>query len=97
MLFVFNFHPDKSYQNYKVGTFWKSDHFILMESDSLKYGGHKRLDDANGKWFQTINEQKDKRPYALQIYLPSRSVIVFCPYEVAQRMASELPEMPAPS
>lgn len=65
LLFVFNFHPANSYENYKVGTFWKSDHFILLESDCLKFGGHKRLDDAQGKWFQTANEKKDKRPYTL--------------------------------
>ena len=33
LLFVFDFHADKSYENYKIGTCWKSDHMILFDSD----------------------------------------------------------------
>ena len=33
LLFVFNFHASKSYENYKIGTHWKSDHMLLFDSD----------------------------------------------------------------
>ena len=34
LLFVYNFHPTKSFENYKIGTKWDSDHIILFETDS---------------------------------------------------------------
>lgn len=33
LLFVFNFHPTQSYEAYKVGTSWDSDHKILYDTD----------------------------------------------------------------
>jgi len=32
-LFIFNFHPSKSFEDYRIGTLWKSDHIILFDSD----------------------------------------------------------------
>lgn len=53
LLYLFNFHPEKSFENYSIGTLWKSDHFIVMESDEERFGGHRRLDDAHGRWYET--------------------------------------------
>jgi len=33
LLFAFNFHPTKSFENYAIGTQWASDHIILFDSD----------------------------------------------------------------
>ena len=33
LLFVFNFHTNKSFQDYKIGTLWNSDHIIAFDSD----------------------------------------------------------------
>jgi 1,4-alpha-glucan branching enzyme len=51
LLFIFNFHPDKSYENYPIGTHWKSDHFVVFESDEERFGGFRRLDNAHRIWF----------------------------------------------
>lgn len=53
LLYLFNFHPEKSFENYPIGTLWKSDHFIVMESDENRFGGHRRMDDAHGRWYET--------------------------------------------
>ena len=55
LLYVFNFHPDKSYENYQIGTLCKSDHFVIMESDEERFGGHRRLDDAHNRWYESHN------------------------------------------
>jgi 1,4-alpha-glucan branching enzyme len=83
LLFMFNFHPEKSYENYQVGTLWKSDHFVIMESDEERFGGHKRLDDAHRRWYESYNQQCDGRPNSIKIYLPSRTCIILCAYENA--------------
>ena len=51
LLYVFNFHGSQSQSDYEIGTFWKSDHFILFESDEERFDGHQRLNEAHGKWF----------------------------------------------
>lgn len=40
LLYVFNFHPLNSYENYHIGSLWVSDHFVLLESDEERFGGH---------------------------------------------------------
>jgi 1,4-alpha-glucan branching enzyme len=94
LLFIFNFHGNKSYSDYDIGTFWKSDHFILFDSDEERFDGHRRLDDAHGKWIKPVARKTNERPYTLRLYLPSRCCIVLCPYEAAQSKTFGIPEMP---
>lgn len=94
LLFVFNFNGFKSFENYKVGTLWQSDHFVLFESDEERFGGYQRLNDAHGKWYESFKEAKNNRPNSINIYLPARTVIVFCAYENAINIGEEVPEMP---
>ena len=56
LLFIFNFHTNDSYEGYEVGTSWKSDHFILFDSDEERFDGHRRLDQAHGKWFKPLKK-----------------------------------------
>ena len=53
LLFVFNFHPNQSFENYEIGTKWSSDHFIVYESDEQRFGGLMRLEGAHNHWFPT--------------------------------------------
>jgi len=46
LVFIYNFHPSNSYENYLLGTYWDSPHMILYETDHETYGGHKRLNGA---------------------------------------------------
>ena len=73
LLFVYNFHHSKSFENYFVGTPWSSDHFVVYESDEERFGGHQRINGSHNIWFQAFNEPKDKRDYHLKLYIPSRS------------------------
>ena len=39
LVYVFNFHPNKSFEDYRIGTYWKTDHFLVLDSDEDKFGG----------------------------------------------------------
>lgn len=93
LLFIFNFHASNSYEDFKIGTTWSSDHFVLFETDDARFGGHDRLRDAHGKWIEVNhNDEWDNRPNSFKIYLPNRCAIVLCPLENAQDF--DVPEMP---
>lgn len=51
LLYVYNFHHSKSHENYKVGTMWSSDHFVVYESDEERFGGHQRINGSHNIWF----------------------------------------------
>uniref|UniRef100_A0A665V0J3 1,4-alpha-glucan branching enzyme n=1 Tax=Echeneis naucrates TaxID=173247 RepID=A0A665V0J3_ECHNA len=44
VLFIFNFHPSKSFQNYRIGVEVPGKYKIKLDTDETLYGGHGRLD-----------------------------------------------------
>uniref|UniRef100_A0A4W6C238 1,4-alpha-glucan branching enzyme n=1 Tax=Lates calcarifer TaxID=8187 RepID=A0A4W6C238_LATCA len=44
VLFIFNFHPSKSFQDYRVAVEVPGKYKIKLDSDEVLYGGHGRLD-----------------------------------------------------
>jgi len=56
LLFVFNFHPTKSFTDYKVGLNLSGSLKIVLNSDNAEYGGHNRIDNdityptSDGEW-----------------------------------------------
>ncbi|OWF54507.1 1,4-alpha-glucan-branching enzyme [Mizuhopecten yessoensis] len=44
LVFVFNFHPTKSYTDYKIGVNNPGKYKLVLDSDAEEFGGHKRLD-----------------------------------------------------
>jgi 1,4-alpha-glucan branching enzyme len=40
LIYIFNFHTNNSYTDYLIGTHWRSDHMILIETDEERFGGH---------------------------------------------------------
>ncbi|XP_068240503.1 1,4-alpha-glucan-branching enzyme [Palaemon carinicauda] len=74
-VFAFNFHPNKSYSDYKIGIGNGGKYKIVLDSDAEEFGGHKRLD--HSVEFFTKQEDFNGRPNSLMIYLPSRVAIVF--------------------
>jgi len=65
LVYIFNFHPEKSYTDYLVGTNWSSDHMILFETDEERFGGHQRLNDAHRKWFKVKKQAQHGRTHSL--------------------------------
>mmetsp|Transcript_56574 Transcript_56574/g.64594 ORF Transcript_56574/g.64594 Transcript_56574/m.64594 type:complete len:927 (-) Transcript_56574:103-2883(-) len=81
LLWIFNFHPSKSFEHYRVGTRWACDHEIIFDTDGKKFGGTERLGDAYNEKFPHIEENWHGRANYIQIYIPSRSAIILRPTE----------------
>lgn len=77
LLFIFNFHPNKSYEHYRIGTKWASGHKILLDSDESRFGGYDRLNYGHNNYFPIIREKWNNRANHFHIYIPSRTAIVF--------------------
>ena len=76
LLFVFNFHPYKSFENYKIGTKWGTKHKIVLDSDEFRFFGKGRLEYGHGNFFPIINQGWNNRPNQFNLYIPSRTCMV---------------------
>ena len=76
LLFVFNFHMHKSYENYKIGTQWGTQHKIILDSDEFRFFGKGRLEYGHGHFFPIIREGWNNRPNHFNLYVPSRTCMV---------------------
>ncbi|XP_048242029.1 1,4-alpha-glucan-branching enzyme-like [Haliotis rufescens] len=74
LVFIFNFHHDKSYTDYKIGVGAPGRYRIVLDSDAEQYGGHKRLNHDTD--FFTKDEPWNERPHHTYVYIPSRVAIV---------------------
>ncbi|XP_046873763.1 1,4-alpha-glucan-branching enzyme-like isoform X2 [Hypomesus transpacificus] len=80
VLFIFNFHPTKSYQHYKVAVGSPGKYTIKLDSDEIQYGGHGRLE-HNIEFF-TEAQPFNGRPNSMMVYIPCRTAIVLANEEI---------------
>ncbi|MCU0454763.1 MAG: alpha amylase C-terminal domain-containing protein [Bacteroidales bacterium] len=75
LLFVFNFHPVKSFTDYGIPV--KGKYRVLIDSDDPAFGGFNRFD---RKTIYTSVKKADRAtlnvPFRLYLYLPSRTAVV---------------------
>ncbi|KAH0566028.1 1,4-alpha-glucan-branching enzyme [Trichoglossum hirsutum] len=74
LLWVFNFHPTKSFADYRVGVEQGGTYKIVLNSDDPKYGGLGRIDESTR--FFTAAIEKNDRKNSTQVYIPTRTAIV---------------------
>lgn len=75
-LFVFNFHPTKSFTDYGISLTGKFK--IILDSDDPKFGGFDRID--RSVIYSSIRKTERhslNTPFTLYLYLPSRTALVF--------------------
>jgi len=71
-LFAFNFHYAKSFDGYFIPTPGPGDYQVVMSTDDFCYGGDGRI------YHQCYKATKrENGTYGFQIYLPSRTAVVF--------------------
>ncbi|XP_013380522.1 1,4-alpha-glucan-branching enzyme isoform X2 [Lingula anatina] len=71
LLWVLNFHPFKSYTDYRIGVETPGKYKMVLDSDSEEHGGHKRLD--HNVDFYTFPEPWDNRSCSIMVYSPCRT------------------------
>jgi 1,4-alpha-glucan branching enzyme len=74
-LFVFNWHPTKSYNDYRVGCKQEGIYAIALNSDDPEYGGHGNVKSETTALATAMPH--DGRPASFQVYAPSRTVVVY--------------------
>ncbi len=73
VIFVFNFHPSKSFEGYFVPVEFEGRYEVALCSDDGEFGGFNRVDTTYG--YDTYRAEDNR--VGFNCYLPSRSAIVF--------------------
>lgn len=80
LLFVFNFHPNQSFPDYKVGVETPGEYVIVLNTDLEEFGGFDRVkettEDGKQITFPTSPENWNNRSNALFLYIPCRAALV---------------------
>jgi len=74
LLFIFNFHPTKSFTDYRVGINVAGEYKIVLSSDDKQYGGFENVD-VNVKFITTPLEWNGRKNW-LHVYIPPRVCLV---------------------
>lgn len=74
LLFIFNFHPFKSFTGYRIAVNTPGKYMIALDSDSEAYGGHQRINHRTE--FFTENLSYNNRQNSLLVYIPCRVALV---------------------
>lgn len=75
LVFVFNFHPSKSFPDYPIGVPQHGTYKVVLNSDDKQFGGEERID-ASVKHY-AIPEHWSDRPNKMMVYIPCRTAIVY--------------------
>jgi 1,4-alpha-glucan branching enzyme len=91
LLFVFNFHPSKSFTDYRVGVEEDGEYKIVLSSDERNFGGFDNIA-LDGKYFTTPMEWNGRKnwlqvcpvksevhltdKYFVEVYIPTRTCVV---------------------
>ena len=82
LVFVFNFHWNSSYTDYKVGCLKPGDYKLVLSSDEAVHGGYGNASIFNDTTFVAHEgDAHDNRPSSFMCYLPSRTMTVYAPAE----------------
>jgi len=74
LLWVFNFHPTKSYTDYRVGIEAAGKYQVVLNTDRTEFGGWNRIDEST-EFFTTDLKWNDRSNF-VQVYIPTRTAIV---------------------
>lgn len=73
VLFIFNFHPSKSYMDYKLGVEKAGKYKIVLSTDSPNFKGFDNVDESTD--YYTSPGEWDNRANSIMVYIPSRTAI----------------------
>ena len=74
LLFIFNFHPTKSFVDYRIGTKLSGKLKLALNSDSKAFGGLGRIDESIEHFTDPFGH--NNMPNFVQVYIPSRCALV---------------------
>ena len=74
MVFIFNFHPTKSFSDYRIPAPDAKDYKIILSTDESEFSGFDNVQAGQEYPWQDVST--DKYPQSIQIYIPSRTAQV---------------------
>jgi len=74
LIFLFNFHPDRSFTDYGIEVI-PGEYVLLLDTDEERFGGHKRLISGQHYFTQPVIDNGVQRNW-LKVYLPCRCAMV---------------------
>ncbi|KZT12730.1 glycoside hydrolase family 13 protein [Laetiporus sulphureus 93-53] len=74
LLFVFNFHPTKSFTDYRVGVEVPGEYHVILTSDEPRFGGFGNVQ-LGGQYLTTPLGWNGRRNW-VQVYIPTRTCVV---------------------
>lgn len=74
MMSLTTVNPTESFVDYRVGVEVPGKYKVVLNSDDKQFGGHARVDNS-GEYFTTPMEWNGRKNW-LQVYIPSRTVLV---------------------
>lgn len=83
LVFVFNFHPENTYQGYKVGCDLPGKYRVALDSDAFEFGGYGRIGHdvdhfTSPEGIPGIPETNfNNRPNSFRVLSPARSCVVY--------------------
>jgi 1,4-alpha-glucan branching enzyme len=77
LVFVFNFHWSNSYSDWRIPVPDPSDYQMILNTDSMQFGGHGLARDDTKFIWQPVPAGQWKQ--SMMIYVPARSAQVFAP------------------
>jgi 1,4-alpha-glucan branching enzyme len=73
-LFIFNFHPSRSYDGYRIDA-PSGQYRLVVDSDAEIYGGHGRLEPDQVYFTQPEGKEPHLR-HRISLYMPTRTALV---------------------
>lgn len=75
LVFVFNFHTEKSFPDYPIGVPNAGTYKAVLNSDDKQFGGQSRIDSSVPHFSEPVNYAN--RPNKMFVYIPCRTAIVY--------------------
>lgn len=73
-VFVFNFHPTKSFTDYRIGVEVAGTYRVVLQTDTGDVGGFNRIDEST-RFFTTPFAWNNRKNFT-QVYIPTRTAMV---------------------
>ncbi|XP_048581056.1 1,4-alpha-glucan-branching enzyme isoform X3 [Nematostella vectensis] len=77
LLWIFNFHPTKSFPDYRVGVNRAGKFNLVLSTDAEEFGGHRRVDPDCRYYVES--RPWHNRAFSLLVYIPCRCALVLAP------------------
>ena len=77
LVFAFNFHPNESFEKFRIPVPQQAQYHLILDSDDERFGGHGRINHETIFTWEDIAMYGHKQ--SIQIYLPTRTALVFSP------------------